>query len=445
MVLSITSALLLATPQIDAKRIHAIVESYFQDNKFTGSVLAARDGQVLFERSYGMASLELGVRNTAKTKFLLGSINKQFTAAAILKLAEAGKISLDDSVLKYLPTSPKAWEKITIRHLLHHESGITDLFELKDYDQLKRQTHSDEQIRARFESQPLQFEPGTKHRYSNSGYVVLGQIIAKVSGQSYEDFLKKNLFAPAGMIETGVANSRRIVPNLARGYEVTEHGFGVPSFIDMSIPGGSGSLYSTTRDLLKWETALFSGRILKKESFDQMILPLDGVKPSTSGIGMGLVIGDTYARRMIYFGGGIEGFNSWLAYDPEDKTVIIALSNVNTPWIEDMCGQISKVMRNEKVTLLSERREIKLSESALARFKGIYKVSPDVNMTVGIEGGYLFVQVDGQGRFKLIPESATRFFLKEFDIQVDFVPSSDGRWRINWLQSGSTSVMEPKS
>jgi CubicO group peptidase (beta-lactamase class C family) len=440
MVISATIAsLLCGAPSIDLNRIDTIVRSYVNSRHFSGSVLVARDEKVLFDRAYGMANWDLKVPNKSTTKFRLGSVTKQFTAAAILRLEEQGKLKIEDKVSSVIAEAPASWKDITIRHLLHHESGIPDILGLKDYPTFKQKSHSRDELLKRFLELPLRFEPGTSHRYSNSGYILLGMIIERVSGVSYESFLQQHIFDPAGMKDTGCDHNLKVIPNRATGYVMTKTGLDPAPYIDMSIPLGAGVMYSTTVDLWKWQRAFFGGKVLTSGSMAKMLQPLDGIRPSEIGIGMGLVIDDFYGHRQIFFGGGIEGFNSVLMFDPVDKTVIVALSNVNTAFIDPMCGQISAVSRGEKVTLISERQEIQLSETALKEFVGAYAINEKLSMNIGLAEGKLYVQVDGQDKFVLFAEGKNRFFMRDLDAQAEFVREKDGRLTLLWTQGGGTS------
>lgn len=401
----------------------------------TALALIARKGQILFDRAYGMANWDWRKPNATNTKFRLGSVTKQFTAAAILLLEERGKLRTEDPVSTHIPDAPVTWSKVTIRHLLHHESGIPDITGLPNYRDFKRLPHSPESIRQRFSDLPLLFEPGTKHRYSNSGYILLGQIIEKLSGETYESFLKKNLFDPAGMKDSGCDLTTKTIPNRAQGYVPTTDAFAPAPHIDMTVPGAAGNLYSTTHDLLRWEQALLKGNLLKPASLAKMLAPLNGITPSDKGIGMALAIDDTYGRKQIYFGGGVEGFNSWLAFDPADETVLILLSNVNTPWLEDISGQLFTVLHGGKVTLIPERKEIQLNEEVLQKYTGAYAISPTMNLNFVVENGKPYIQADGQNRLPMYAESPTRFFLRIINAQAEFVPNSRGSYDLIWTQS----------
>src|SRR5580704_14047117 len=240
-------------------RMDQIVQSYVANKQFMGSVLVARGDQVLFSKGYGSANLEWQIPDTPSTKFRLGSITKQFTAASILLLEERGKLKVEDPVKKYMADAPAAWDKITIFNLLTHTSGIPNFTSFPDYATTEALPSPAEKTVARFRDKPLDFEPGSKFSYSNSGFVLLGYLIEKISGESYEKFLQENIFMPLGMKDSGYDSNSDVIVRRASGY--APGGRGGPlvnaGFVNMTIPGGAGGLYSTTEDLLKWEQGLF--------------------------------------------------------------------------------------------------------------------------------------------------------------------------------------------
>ena len=242
-------------------------------SRFMGSVLVAQDGKVLLDKGYGFANLEWDVPNTPTTKFRLGSITKQFTAASILLLEERGKLKVEDPVKKYMPNAPAAWDKITIFHLLTHTSGIPSFTGFSDYESHEAQAMTPGKLVEWFRDKPLEFEPGTKWNYSNSGYVLLGYLIEKISGQSYSDFVQQNIFTPLGMKDSGYDSNSAIIAHRAAGYAPGKSGPVNAGFVHMSIPFSAGALYSTTEDLLRWEQGLFGGKVLKPESLAKMTTP----------------------------------------------------------------------------------------------------------------------------------------------------------------------------
>jgi CubicO group peptidase (beta-lactamase class C family) len=399
----------------DAARMDQIVQSY-ANQKFMGAALVAHDGRVLFSKGYGYANLEWNIANTPDTKFRLGSVTKQFTAASILLLEERGKLSVNDPVKKYVPDAPAAWDKITIRNLLTHTSGIPSFTGFSDYQKLEPFPTTTAELVARFRDKPLDFQPGEKYSYSNSGFVLLGYIIERITGESYENFVTENLFQPLGMKDTGYDSNTKIIPRRADGYSVNPNGYVHAGFIHMSVPHAAGALYSTTEDLLKWEQGLFGGKVLQPESLQKMTTPF------LSGYAFGLMVDTSGGHKRISHGGGIEGFNTVLEYYPEDKLTIVVLENsagaVPPP---EIAGKLAAIAHGEAVTLTSERKEITLSPDALRRYVGAYQMpNSGPVMLVTLEGRQLMSKLGNQQAVAIYPESETRFFLKVVDAQVDF-------------------------
>ena len=306
----------------DIERMDEIVRAQSDGLRFMGSVLVAKDGETLFERSYGYANLEWDIPNTRDTKFRIGSITKQFTAAAILLLEERGRLDLDDKVGKHMPDAQAAWDDVTVFHLLTHTSGIPSFTGFPEYRTMKLSPSPVAETVAAFRDLPLQFEPGERMVYSNSGYVLLGYLIEQISGQGYEDFLRENVFTPLGMEGTGLDSNSAILPKRAAGYSPRADGPRNAEFIHMSIPHGAGALYSTTVDLARWTEALFAGEVLSPESLDRMTTPFK------DGYGLGVEVTEVDGHDVVQHGGGIEGFNTHLAYYPEEALTVVVLGNV---------------------------------------------------------------------------------------------------------------------
>src|SRR5579872_5293838 len=264
----------LAQASVDTHRMDQIVQSYASSRQFMGSVLVARGSDVVFSKGYGSANLEWDVPNTPSTKFRLGSLTKQFTAASILLLQQRGKLSVADPVKTYLPDAPAAWDRVTIFHVLTHTAGIPSFTGFSDYAALEPFPTTPEKLVARFRDKPLEFEPGTKWNYSNSGYVLLGYLIERISGQTYPQFVQDNIFTPLGMKDSGYDSNTTVIPHRASGYAPGPHGLTNAGFIHMSVPFSAGALYSTTEDLLKWEEGLFGGKLLSAASLKQMTTPV---------------------------------------------------------------------------------------------------------------------------------------------------------------------------
>jgi CubicO group peptidase (beta-lactamase class C family) len=389
--------------------------------QFMGSVLVAQDGKILLDQGYGFANLEWQVSNTPTTKFRLGSITKQFTAASILLLEERGKLKVEDPVKKYLTDAPAAWDKITIFHLLTHTSGIPNFTGFPDYPTSEATPTTPEKLVARFRDKPLEFEPGTKWNYSNSGYALLGYLIEKISGQSYAGFVQENIFTPLGMKDSGYDSNSAVISRRATGYAPSFAGPVNAGFIHMSIPFAAGALYSTTEDLLRWEQGLFGGKVLKPESLAKMTTPFK------EDYAFGLGVTAKNGHKVIWHNGGIEGFNTALEYYPDDKLVVAVLANLNGPFVEQIAANLGKVAHGETVVLAAERKQITLPAKTLEQYIGTYELTPAFSIVTTLEGEQLMAQATNQPKFPVFPESETMFFLKVVDAQLEFFKNDQGQ------------------
>src|SRR6476660_2833586 len=407
-------------PQTDiVARMDQVVQSHVPSKQFMGAVLVAQDGKVLFDKGYGFANLEWDVPNTPTTKFRLGSITKQFTAASILLLEERGKLKVEGPVKKYMPDAPAAWDKVTIFHVLTHTSGIPSFTSFPEFRSKEAHAMTPQQLVDWFRDKPLEFEPGTKWNYSNSGYVLLGYLIEKISGQSYIDFLQQNIFTPLGMKDSGYDSNSTVIAHRAAGYAPGKDGPENAGFVHMSIPFSAGALYSTTEDLLRWEQGLFGGKVLKPESLVKMTTPFK------QDYAFGLGVSTQNGHKMIAHDGGIQGFNTSLAYFPDDKLVVAVLANLNGP-AGQIAGNLAKVALGEKVVLPTERKEITLSPEILKQYVGTYELAPNFSLAITLENGQLISQGTNQGKVPMFAESETMFFVKLVDAEIEFVKNDKG-------------------
>ena len=403
----------------DTARMEQIVQSYVAQHRFMGTVLVSRDDQVIFDKGYGYADLEWQIPDSPDTKFRIGSITKQFTAAAILLLEQEGKLSTDDRVKKYMPDAPAAWDKITIYNLLTHTSGIPDFTSFPDYRSTEANLTTPEQLLGRFRDRPLDFAPGQNWSYSNSGYVLLGYLIEKISGEYYASFLEEKFFKPLGMSDTGYDSSLLVIPHHAVGYTDTA----MPQYagyIDMTIPFSAGGLYSTTHDLMRWNEGLYGGKVLSAAELKKMTTPYK------EDYACGLMVHTDHGHIWYEHSGGIEGFRTELAYHPEDKLTIVALSNQEGSSPNEIAANLGEVAQGRKVILTSERKEVTLAPETLVQYVGTYQVGPDFSVAITLDGPHLAAQGTSQPNFRLFAESPTHFFLKDVDAQIEFLKNDKG-------------------
>lgn len=405
----------------NASRMDQVIQTFVDRKQFMGAVLVARGPEVLLDKGYGFADLELNVPASPKTKFRLGSVTKQFTAAAILLLQERGKLNVNDLVKKYMSDAPAAWDKITFSNLLTHTSGIPNFTSFPDYASLEPFATTPEQLVARFREKPLDFKPGEDWSYSNSGYVLLGYLIEKISGENYAQFVKESIFKPLGMTDSGYDSNSAIIQNRASGYAHGPNGLVNAGYVDMTIPLSAGGLYSTTEDLLRWEQGLFGGKLLSAASLKAMNTPFK------NDYAFGLLIHEVDGHQVIEHGGGIEGFNTRLAYYPEDKLTVIVLGNVNGPAPDVIALDLATLAHGGNVTLPSERKEVSVDPKIFDGYVGSYQLAPNFVLAVRRDGDHFMTQATGQGPVEIFPEGDRDFFAKVVDAQITFLTDSQGR------------------
>lgn len=304
------------------------------------SVFVLHGGDTLLLRGYGHANLEDGVPATPRTLFRIGSLTKQFTAAAVMQLVQEGRISLDDTIQRFLPTYPTQGHRVTIRHLLTHTSGIKSYTSIDHFD-VNRDLPADSLIAA-FAREPFDFPPGQRYLYNNSGYFLLGVILERVTGRPYDRVVQDGLSVPLGLTDTRYCFVQPIIPRRAAGYEPEGGGFVNAEYNAMTQPFAAGGLCSTVLDLVTWTRALFSGRVVGRPSLEAMTTPARLNDGSATRYGFGLSIGALEGHRRIWHGGSINGFTSALEHFPDDDLTVAVL--VNSPAV-DMARFIGSLTR----------------------------------------------------------------------------------------------------
>jgi CubicO group peptidase (beta-lactamase class C family) len=422
----LSSALLLfaaggCLAQDIAAKVNEYMDALVRAGQFNGSILIARNGKVLVSRGYGMANFELDVPNTPQTKFRIGSMTKPFTAMAIMLLQEQGKLSVQDSVCKYLPDCPAAWQPITIHHLLSHTSGIAKHDKAADYLKTAMLPMTVTQLIDGFRRKPADFKPGEKFDYNNNGYVLLGYVIERVSAQSYEAFLRDNIFAPLRMTNSGYDEHSPIIKSRATGYVREGSNLVNAAYIDQSQPYAAGALYSTVEDLFLMDQALYSGKLLSQKSLNTMFTPVGG------NYGYGWFINNQFNRRPIIHPGSLPGFASVLAHYPDDKVLIVMLSNVENSQVIRASSDLAAIMFGEKYELPKERVAVRVNPKIFSSYLGEYEDRPGRITTIMVEGETLMIKLAGQpDPVPLSPESETRFFHPTMDMQVEFIRDEKG-------------------
>ena len=304
-----------------------IYSSKFPANGPGCAVLVARGGEVIYRKAFGMADLELKVAMVPENVFRIASLTKQFTAVAILQLHEKGLLNIDDDIKKYIPDFPST-EKITIANLASHTSGIQNIYEAIVPKGITRKSSTPAELVELIKSFPSDFKPGTSYHYSNSGYILLGYIIERVSGKSYEQYISDNIFKPLKMERAYYDHLETIVPGRASGYANSANEFANANFLDQSFPYAAGALMMSVDDMFKWNKGLYTYTIIKKETLEKAFTPFtlaDGHKSTYSfGWGLGPFMGSPSRQH----GGGIEGFSTFVIYLPLEDVFALAFSNL---------------------------------------------------------------------------------------------------------------------
>lgn len=407
------------TDQQRAQKIDSIFDVFTKKNMFNGSVSISKKGTSLLSKGYGMANFSYDVPNTAQTKFKLASVSKQFTAMAIMILQEQGKLSTDDKLIKYITDYPGG-DKITIHHLLTHTSGIHNVTDMEHFDSIKVLPHTLEQTIAHFKNVKLDFEPGEKFSYSNSGYVLLSYIIEKASGKRYSEFVTSQIFEPLGMKNSGAFEGNLLIKNMAMGYSMGEDKIENAPYIDMSIPSGAGGLYSTVEDLQLWDRAFYSEKLVKKETLDKIQTPFK------DGYAYGWKIDEYETHPMITHSGGIEGFATIIYRFPKEELCIVILKNIDNQQIFSANRICRAIMFDGKYDLPVDRIATKIDKTTGQKLCGEYELEPGFVMTVTLEGERMYVQATNQPKIEIFSESSYNYFCKAVNAQFEFTKDKKG-------------------
>ena len=388
------------------------------------SVAVAQHGKILLAKGYGRADAEFDVPANEQTMFRIGSVTKQFTAALVMRLVEQEKLALDHELAKHVPDFPLQGRKVTIEQLLQHTSGIksyTDIGEAWKRVWPLELTHAE--LLALVEGAPFDFEPGSDWRYNNTGYYLLGMVIEKVAGRSYAEHLQAELCAPLGLARTRYDSNRELITNRAQGYTLDGEQLVNDQMIGMAQPGAAGGILSTAGDLVRWQMALTSGKVVRPESFSKMCTPTVLPNGHDTRYGFGLKMDELADRPRVCHGGGIFGFNSMLFWLPGEDLHVAVISNGEPLESAELADAIAyAVLGIEPPTVKDEPIPAEL----IARTSGDY-----VFASIGMEArvfereGRLMVQASGQDAFRILWQGGSEF-RAEFDTDVRLVFAADG-------------------
>jgi CubicO group peptidase (beta-lactamase class C family) len=402
-----------------AAELDSVMQAYQKVQHFNGTVLVAKNGQLLLEKGYGYENFATGIPNDTQTVYMIASITKQFTSAVVLKLVEQHKLALTDPLSKFFASYPGG-RKITIYNLLTHTAGIPDYTQ----DSVFMASHKGLTV-----SQALtiynkaSFAPGTEWKYSNQGYQLLGEIIANVTGKTYFQAVRQYIFCPLNMTHSGFDFANLKSRDKATGYW-TYPGDGKneeASIIDSAASFSAGAIYSTVGDLYKWHQGLQAYKIVPKPLMDQAYMPFK------NNYGFGWFVDSLYGRRVLAHSGDTYGFKSNIARITGDDVCVILLNNIED---EEMRGSLTNdllaVLYQRPYHLPIFRKEVQLSQAMLKKYTGTYEMARQFSVEVILDGGQLWIQPSGQPRSQIYAEKEYFFFSKVVDGQVEFIPDASG-------------------
>ncbi|MDX5423333.1 MAG: serine hydrolase [Hymenobacteraceae bacterium] len=408
-----------AKAQDFSDKLTKYLETHLQQGTFSGTVVVTEKGKTIYSKGFGMADYEEGVPNNENIKYRFGSIGKVFTAAMILQLQEQGRLHVQDKLSKHIPDFPNG-DKITLHHLLTHTSGLANYTDT--WENVYTQPTTGKDLIAYFKDKPMEFEPGEKFSYCNSGYVLLGYIIELKTGKTYEQVLTKNILKPLKMSTAGLEGGNMAVPGLAVGYDYSGAQRKLSSPIDMSWCWAAGGVYGTAADLVKFDEGLKGNKILSEASKKLMYTP------NMRDYGYGCVIDSVFNQQRIHHTGAINGFKASFVRLPGKEMTIAILSNyesqqVNGPITRD----ITAVVLGEKYEVPVVRSIIPMPATALAAYVGEYQVSPKFSFRITLEENQLYAEGPGQDKFEIFPEAEDKFFVKVAPALITFEKNEEGK------------------
>lgn len=391
-----------------------LLEAAYPDADAPGAaVLVARGDEVLFRGARGMASVELGVPLSADHVFRLGSITKQIAAAGVLKLAEDGKLSLDDPLSKFLPDYPGG-EAVSVRMLLDHTSGIRSYTSIPGVMEgpIQRDLDTAELIDT-FKDEPQDFAPGDQWRYNNSGYVLVGAVIEQASGQPWYAYLEQALFQPLGMADTGYGNqAQALIPGHVSGYTMGEDGPVRARYLSMTQPHAAGALVSTVDDMLRWNRALHEKGALQPSSHAAMVA-LDG-KAGESDYGLGIAVGELRGQALYEHGGGIFGFSTHLMYLPDSGVTVAVLQNTDAGTAGFQPGEMARRLAAFALgEPYPDEVAVEVDPGSLRSAQGVYRIDADSVRVLRVVDGTLTSQRTGGPSFDLVPIAEDDYLYKD--------------------------------
>ena len=407
---------------VDSERL---LSGKFPVNAPGAAIIVVKNGKVVFRKGYGLANLELGTPMRPEMVFEIGSVTKQFTSTAILMLVEQGKLALDDDIHKYLPDYPDKGVKISVENLLTHTSGIKSYTDDPSWLSKLREDLTVQQIIGLTQDAPLEFPPGTKWHYDNTGYILLGAIIEKISGVRYGDFIRTNIFEPLGMRHSYYGSNSAVIPNRASGYSRRPTGWVNAQYISMTQPYAAGSLMSSVDDLALWDAAVSSGKLLSKISWERAFTPYKLANGEDTHYGYGWDIDAYDGHPVVRHNGGIFGYVSEVLRMPRDHVYVAMLTNTDSHDFDT--GFLAMELAATAIgDPYRDPTMVALDPKLLDTYIGIYRIDDTATRTVTRKGDQLFVQRTGRPKIQIVASNEHEFFISESFVRFTFEKDASG-------------------
>jgi len=432
MILGLGTILFSQTDKKDKQIVNEIdsyISGQFRTNQPGCAVLVAKKGVVLYKKGFGLANMEWNIPIGTNTVFQIGSVTKLFTALGILQLAEKQKLSLKDSVQKYVPDFPAKGHTITIEHLLTHTSGIKDYVTMNHSDpNVMRRDFKTLEVIDFFKNEPLEFVPGTKSSYSSSGTFLLGYIIEVVSGIPYGQYIDDNIFKPAGMTNSYYGDNSKVIPNRANSYMAEDGIYKNGDYRSMTIPFAAGALLSTVEDMFKWHQALYSNRLLGKDLLTKSVTAYELNEGTNGDFGYGWFVNYVQVKGSptLAHSGGISGFNSLIMYLPNEDVLVVVLSNFQDAKVQEITTNLATLTIGKKLT-----NDVHIDNSVLEAYKGKYEMAAKTSRIAMIREleGKLIIEVLNEWKAELSATTKTMFNVKNVKpaATLEFVKDDTGK------------------
>ena len=416
-----TSSQSLNTKAMSAE-FDKLLTAQFKPGETGCAALVAIKGQIVYKKAFGMANLELNVPMQPDMVFRIGSITKQFTAIAILQLMEQGKLSLQDDITKFIPDYPTQAYKITVENLLTHTSGIKSYTSDPGVMKFVKDDLKPEEVIDKFKNLPMEFAPGTKWNYNNSGFFLLGYIIEKVSGMKYQDYIEQNLFKPAGMTNSLYGSDRKIIKNRAYPYQGDGDNSVNADYMSMLMPYSAGSLMSTVEDLYKWNRALISDKFVKRETLEKAWTEYKLSDGKSTHYGYGWFLSQVQGSQSIEHGGGINGYLTNGIFLPKEDVFVAVFSNSTAKGPEAVSTKMAAIAIGKPYV----HTETPVPADIIDQYTGVYEDESGTQRLITKEGTELLSQRSGGMKLKIKQFAKDKFFFDDYFTILTFNRDASG-------------------